>query len=56
MVACFAVLFGWHGGGRGQVAGAVAELGRYVDQGIVDLAKAFGDLIADWAPQASFPA
>jgi DNA helicase-2/ATP-dependent DNA helicase PcrA len=41
MVACFAVLFGWHGGGRGQVAGAVAELGRYVDQGILDLAKAY---------------
>lgn len=40
MVACFAVLFGWHGEGRGQVAGAVAELGRYVDQGIVGLAKA----------------
>jgi DNA helicase-2/ATP-dependent DNA helicase PcrA len=41
MVACFAVLFGWHGDGRGQVAGAVADLGRYVDQGIVELAKAY---------------
>jgi DNA helicase II / ATP-dependent DNA helicase PcrA len=41
MVACFAVLLGWHGDGRGQVAGAVAELGRYVDQGIVELAKAY---------------
>ena len=41
MVACFAVLFGWHGDGRGQVAGAVAELGRYVDEGIVELAKAY---------------
>lgn len=40
IVACFAVLFGWHGDGRGQVTGAVAELGRYVDQGIVELAKA----------------
>ena len=39
MVACFAVLFGWHGVGRGQVAGAVAELAGYVDQGIVELAK-----------------
>jgi DNA helicase-2/ATP-dependent DNA helicase PcrA len=39
MVACFAVLFGWHGTGRGQVAGAVAELAGYVDQGIIDLAK-----------------
>jgi DNA helicase II / ATP-dependent DNA helicase PcrA len=41
VVACFAVLFGWHGNGRGQVAGAVAELARYVDQGIVDLARAY---------------
>ena len=41
IVACFAVLFGWHGDGRGQVAGAVADLGRYVDQGIVELAKAY---------------
>jgi len=41
MVACFAVLFGWHGDGRGQVAGAVAELGLYVDHGIVELAKAY---------------
>lgn len=44
MVACFAVIFGWHGDGRGQVSGAVAELGRYVDQGIVELAKAFATL------------
>ncbi len=41
MVACFAVLFGWYGDGRGQVVGAVAELGRYVDEGIVELAKAY---------------
>jgi len=33
MVACFAVLFGWHGQNRGEVAGAVAELARYVDEG-----------------------
>jgi DNA helicase-2/ATP-dependent DNA helicase PcrA len=39
MVACLAVLFGWHGQGRGEVSGAVAELARYVDQGIVDLAR-----------------
>jgi DNA helicase-2/ATP-dependent DNA helicase PcrA len=41
MIACFAVLFGWYGSGRGQVAGAVAELGTYVDQGILELAKAY---------------
>lgn len=41
MVACFAVLFGWHGDGRGQAAGAVAELAQYVDAGILDLAKLY---------------
>ncbi len=42
LVACFAVLFGWHGAGRGQVAGAVAELAAYVDGAIVDLGRRFG--------------
>lgn len=42
LVACFAVLFGWHSDGRGQVAGAVAELGAYVDDAIVQLARRFG--------------
>ncbi len=41
MVACFALLFGWHGQGRGQTAGAVAELATYVDDGIVRLARGF---------------
>lgn len=39
MVACFAVLFGWYGEGRGEVMGTVAELASYIDQGIVKLAK-----------------
>jgi DNA helicase-2/ATP-dependent DNA helicase PcrA len=42
LVACLAVLFGWHGGGRGQVAGAVAELAAYVDGAIVELGRRFG--------------
>jgi len=42
VVACFAVLFGWHGNGRGQVAGAVAELAAYVDDTIVQLGRRFG--------------
>ncbi len=42
LVACFAVLFGWHSEGRGQVAGAVAELASYVDGAIVDLGRHFG--------------
>ncbi len=42
LVGCFAVLFGWHGDGRGQVAGAVADLATYVDDAIVQLGKRFG--------------
>ena len=42
LVACFAVLFGWHGDGRGQVAGAVAHLADYVDEAIVQLGHRFG--------------
>lgn len=42
LVACFAVLFGWHGTGRGQVGGAVAELATYVDDAIVQLGRRFG--------------
>lgn len=42
LVACFAVLFGWHGNGRGQVGGALAELATYVDDAIVQLARRFG--------------
>lgn len=41
LVACFAVIFGWHGEGRGQVAGVVAELADYVDNAIVQLARRF---------------
>jgi DNA helicase-2/ATP-dependent DNA helicase PcrA len=42
LVACFAVLLGWHGNGRGQVGGAVAELATYVDDAIVQLGRRFG--------------
>lgn len=42
LVACFAVLFGWHGNGRGEVGGAVAELAAYVDNAIVQLGRRFG--------------
>ena len=43
LVGCFAVLFGWHGNGRGQFAGAVAELAVYVDDAIVQLGRRFGE-------------
>ena len=42
LVACYAVLFGWHGDGRGQVAGAVAHLADYVDEAVVQLGRRFG--------------
>jgi DNA helicase II / ATP-dependent DNA helicase PcrA len=42
LVACLAVIFGWHGVGRGQVFGSVAELANYVDAAIVQLGRRFG--------------
>jgi DNA helicase-2/ATP-dependent DNA helicase PcrA len=40
MVGCLALIFGYHGEGRGNVAfGAVAELARYVDDCLVGLAR-----------------
>jgi len=41
LVACFALIFGWHGDGRGQVAGAVKDLAAYVDDAIVQLGRRF---------------
>ena len=41
LTACLAVVFGWHGNGRGETAGAVADLARYVDEGLMDLARRF---------------
>lgn len=55
MVACYALLFGWHGDGRGQTAGAVAELADYVDLAIVHLARLYGsphplsESLREWA-------
>ena len=42
LVACYAVLFGWHGDGRGEVAGAVARLAQYIDDTLVDLGRRLG--------------
>jgi DNA helicase-2/ATP-dependent DNA helicase PcrA len=41
LVACFAVILGWHGDARGQVGGAVAELSDYVDDALVQLGRRF---------------
>jgi DNA helicase-2/ATP-dependent DNA helicase PcrA len=41
LVACCAILFGWHSEGRGKVAGAVASLAAYVDDALVRLGRRF---------------
>ncbi|MBM3495981.1 MAG: ATP-dependent helicase, partial [Armatimonadetes bacterium] len=41
LVACFAVIFGWYGDGRGELAGAAAELAGYVDGAILQLGRRF---------------
>jgi len=41
MVACFALIFGWFSQGRGEVSGSVAELARYVDNGIIELGRRY---------------
>ena len=43
LVACYAVLFGWHGDGRGQIGGAAANLADYVDSSIIQLGQRFGN-------------
>ena len=54
LVGCLAVIFGWYGNGRGQVAGAVAELAGYVDDCIVQLGRRYGaphplaNVLGDW--------
>ena len=42
LIACYAVLFGWHGSGRGEVGGAAAELAGYVDDALIRLGRSFG--------------
>lgn len=42
LVACYAVLFGWYGGGRGRLGGAAASLAEYVDEALIQLGGQFG--------------
>jgi DNA helicase-2/ATP-dependent DNA helicase PcrA len=43
MMACFAILFGYHGSGRGTIAGnALQQLANYLDDALVELARRFG--------------
>jgi DNA helicase-2/ATP-dependent DNA helicase PcrA len=59
VVGCLAVVFGWHGAGRGQVGGAVAHLADYVDAAIIGLARRFrsphplADSLRAWAGEIS---
>ncbi|MDE3258377.1 MAG: ATP-dependent DNA helicase [Gemmatimonadota bacterium] len=41
LVACYAVLLGWYGEQRGEIAGVVKQLAEYVDKAIVDLSERF---------------
>jgi DNA helicase-2/ATP-dependent DNA helicase PcrA len=43
MVACFAIIFGWYGDGRGDTLGSVKNLASYVDEVIVELAQHIGN-------------
>ena len=41
LVACYAILFGWHGDQRGDLIGVVKTLAKYVDEAIIDISKRF---------------
>ena len=43
MVACYSILFGYYGDGRGALAGqALRELATYVDSSLVELGRSYG--------------
>ncbi len=42
LVACYSVILGWYGSGRGNVSGAVLNLANYVDKALVELGRRFG--------------
>ena len=42
IIACFAVILGWHGENRGNLAGPTELLARYVDNAMIDLASKLG--------------
>lgn len=41
LVACYSLILGWYGTGRGRVGGAVQRLASYVDASLVELGKKF---------------
>ncbi len=43
MMACFAVIFGWHGEQRGEIFGAVQELAKYVDGALILFGRSFAE-------------
>lgn len=42
MLACLALIFGYHGTGRGNVSGALADLAQYLDGCILDMGRRCG--------------
>jgi len=53
LVACYAVLFGWHGDGRGQLGGAAANLANYVGGALIQLGRNFGSPVPSWIRASS---
>jgi DNA helicase-2/ATP-dependent DNA helicase PcrA len=47
IVACFALLLGYHGDGRGEVRGSLRELADYVDESLVLLARTYAHSAQD---------
>ena len=41
LVACYSLILGWYGAGRGRVGGTVQRLANYVDAALVELGKKF---------------
>ena len=56
MIACFSLIFGWHGEQRGDTFGRVQELADYVDDALIFLAADFsetplGKRIREWVAE-----
>lgn len=41
LIACLAVIFGWHGERRGEISGVLSQLAKYVDKSLEELACRF---------------
>ena len=41
LVACYAIILGWYGEGRGKIYGSLKDLGEFVDASILEVAKKY---------------